>query len=84
VLFRLAGLAVEPRYLELVQAAVGPMQELLLQYPLGFAQWLIALDCMLAHPHDIAIVGGVDCVNSACQAPVTDPQAPATRLKGEP
>jgi uncharacterized protein YyaL (SSP411 family) len=39
VLQRLAGLAVEPRYLELALAALGPMQEMLARYPLGFA-WL--------------------------------------------
>ena len=44
VLSRLAELAVEPRYLELAQGALGPMQEMLARYPLGFAQWLIALD----------------------------------------
>jgi uncharacterized protein YyaL (SSP411 family) len=57
VLLRLAGLAVEPRYAELAQAALGPMQPLLAKYPLGFAQWLIALDYALSHPREIAIVG---------------------------
>ncbi len=65
VLLRLAGLAVEPRYAELAEAALGPMQPLLAQYPLGFAQWLIALDYALSHPREIAIVG--------------DPQASDTR-----
>jgi len=65
VLLRLAGLAVEPRYAELAQAALGPMQPLLAKYPLGFAQWLIALDYALSHPREIAIVG--------------DPQASDTR-----
>jgi uncharacterized protein YyaL (SSP411 family) len=57
---RLAGLAVEPRYLELARAALGPMQEMLARYPLGFAQWLSALDYMLSHPREIAIVGAPD------------------------
>jgi uncharacterized protein YyaL (SSP411 family) len=57
VLLRLAGLAVEPRYAELAQAALGPMQPLLARYPLGFAQWLIALDYTLSHPREVAIVG---------------------------
>jgi uncharacterized protein YyaL (SSP411 family) len=57
VLSRLAGLAVEPRYAELVQAMLGQMQPLMAQYPLGFAQWLIALDYLLSHPREIAIVG---------------------------
>jgi uncharacterized protein YyaL (SSP411 family) len=57
VLQRLAGLVVEPSYLELAHAALGTMQPTLAQYPLGFAQWLIALDYALAHPREIAIVG---------------------------
>jgi uncharacterized protein YyaL (SSP411 family) len=57
VLAHLAGLAVEPRYLELAQEMLGPMQEMLAQYPLGFAQWLIALDYVLAHPREVSIVG---------------------------
>jgi uncharacterized protein YyaL (SSP411 family) len=57
VLLRLAGLAVEPRYLELAQGALEPMQPLLARHPLGFGQWLIALDYALAHPREIAIVG---------------------------
>jgi uncharacterized protein YyaL (SSP411 family) len=56
-LSRLAGLAVEPRYLELARAMLNPMQPMLARYPLGFAQWLIALDYALAHPREIAIVG---------------------------
>ncbi len=59
-LLRLAGLAVEPRYAELVQRSLCPMQPLLAQYTLGFAQWLIALDYALAHPREIAIVGEPD------------------------
>jgi uncharacterized protein YyaL (SSP411 family) len=57
VLSRLAGLAVEPRYLELAQGMLAPMQEMLARYPLGFAQWLIALDYVLAHPWEVSIVG---------------------------
>ena len=36
------------------------MQPLLTKYPLGFGQWLIALDYSLANPYDIAIVGAVN------------------------
>ncbi|MBE9508595.1 MAG: thioredoxin domain-containing protein, partial [Chloroflexi bacterium] len=57
VLQRLAGLAVEPRYAELAQRSLGPMQPLLARHPLGFGQWLIALDYALAHSREIAIVG---------------------------
>ena len=64
VLLRLAGLAVEPRYLELAQAALGPMQPLLARHPLGFGQWLIALDYALAHPREVAIVGEADATDT--------------------
>jgi len=64
VLLRLAGLAGEPRYAELAQAALGPMQPLLARYPLGFAQWLIALDYALAHPREIAIVGAPEAADT--------------------
>jgi hypothetical protein len=57
VLLRLAGLAVEPRHTELAQRSLSQMGSLLGQYPLGFAQWLIALDYALSHPREIAIVG---------------------------
>jgi uncharacterized protein YyaL (SSP411 family) len=60
VLPRLAGLAVEPLYLELTRAALSPMQEMLARHPLGFAQWLIAQDYVLAHPREVAIVGDPD------------------------
>jgi len=57
VLLRLAGLAVEPGYLELANQALSSVQPALSRYPLGFGQWLVALDYALAHPRDIAIVG---------------------------
>ena len=64
VLQRLAGLATEPGCLELARAALGPMQEMLAQYPLGFAQWLIAQDYALAHPREVAIVGDVEAADT--------------------
>jgi uncharacterized protein YyaL (SSP411 family) len=131
VLLRLAGLAVEPRYAELAQRSLSQMQPLLAKYPLGFAQWLIALDYALSHPREIAIVGDPEaaetralldvcttgyrphqivalgapdteasavpllqdrsqvegratayvCVDFACRAPVTDPEALRALLK---
>ncbi|HIQ02525.1 MAG TPA: thioredoxin domain-containing protein [Anaerolineales bacterium] len=57
VLTRLAGLAVEMDYAERARVALGPMQPLLARYPLGFGQWLSALDQALAPPREIAIVG---------------------------
>ncbi len=56
-LLRLAGLAVEPRYAELARRSLVQVQPLLAQYPLGFGQWLIALDYALSRPREIAIVG---------------------------
>jgi uncharacterized protein YyaL (SSP411 family) len=64
VLLRLAGLAVEPHYAELAHRSLGPMQPLLAKYPLGFAQWLIALDYALSHPREIAIVGAPDAADT--------------------
>jgi uncharacterized protein YyaL (SSP411 family) len=56
---RLAGLAAEPRYAEIARRSLGAVQPLLARYPLGFAQWLVALSYALAHPREIAIVGNV-------------------------
>ncbi|MDH4135639.1 MAG: thioredoxin domain-containing protein [Anaerolineae bacterium] len=64
VLLRLAGLAVEPRYVELAHRSLGAMQPLLAQYPLGFAQWLIALDYALSHPREVAIVGASEATDT--------------------
>jgi hypothetical protein len=52
--------AAESRYIELALAALGPMREMLARYPQGFAQWLIALGCALAHPREVSIVGDVE------------------------
>jgi len=64
VLLRLAGLAVEPHYAELARASLAPMQQMLAQHPLGFGQWLIALDYALAHPREIAIVGDAEAADT--------------------
>jgi uncharacterized protein len=57
VLLRLAGLAAQPRYMELAQKSIGQVESLLAQHPLAFGQWLIALEHALSHPREIAIVG---------------------------
>ena len=41
-------------------AALEPMQEMLARHPLGFAQWLTALDYMLSNPREIVIVDNLD------------------------
>jgi uncharacterized protein YyaL (SSP411 family) len=57
VLSRLAGLDLEPRYGEIVRRSLHTIGSLLARHPLGFAQWLVALDYALARPREIAIVG---------------------------
>jgi uncharacterized protein YyaL (SSP411 family) len=57
VLLRLAGLAVDPRYMELAQDSLGQMETMLARHPLAFGQWLIALEHALSHPCEVAIVG---------------------------
>ena len=64
VLARLVGLAVEPRYLELVRGMLAPMQEMRARYPLGFAQWLIAQDDALVHPREVSIVGDAEAADT--------------------
>jgi hypothetical protein len=59
-LLKLAGLANEPRYVELAHASLSHMQPLVVQYPLGFGQWLQALPHALSQPREIAIVGDPD------------------------
>jgi len=65
VLLKLGGLAVDPRFTELAREALAPIQAMMAQYPLGFAQWLQALSYDLARPREIAVVG--------------DPEAAATQ-----
>jgi uncharacterized protein YyaL (SSP411 family) len=60
VLQRLSGLAVEPHYAEIARHSLATMQNLLAQYPLGFGQWLVALDYALACPCEVAIVGDIE------------------------
>jgi uncharacterized protein YyaL (SSP411 family) len=56
-LLRLAGLAVEPRYVDLVHRMLGQLQSMMAQHPLGFGQWLQALSYTLSSPREIALVG---------------------------
>jgi uncharacterized protein YyaL (SSP411 family) len=57
VLLKLGGLAVETRYTELARGALAPMQSMMAQYPLGFAQWLQALSYTLSCPREVALIG---------------------------
>ncbi len=56
-LLELAQLSHEPRYAELAHASLRAVQPLLARYPLGFGQWLNALDAALASGVAITIVG---------------------------
>ena len=57
VLLKLGGLAVEPHFTEWARKTLAPIQAMMAQYPLGFAQWLQALSYDLASPREIALVG---------------------------
>jgi uncharacterized protein YyaL (SSP411 family) len=59
-LLKLAGLAAAPRYVEIAREALAGVQGFLERYPLGFGQWLVALDYALSRPFEIAIVGPLD------------------------
>ena len=56
-LLRLSQLSVEPRYAEIARRSLRQVQQLLARYPLGFGQWLTALNYALAETREIAIVG---------------------------
>jgi uncharacterized protein YyaL (SSP411 family) len=60
VLLKLSGLAVAPRYAELARRNLGALQDYLARAPLGFGQWLVALEYALSRPFEIAIVGPPD------------------------
>jgi hypothetical protein len=57
VLLKLAAFTGEDRYYRHAEALLGALQPALIQSPLGFAQWLAALDFALSSPQEIAIVG---------------------------
>jgi uncharacterized protein YyaL (SSP411 family) len=56
VLLKLGAFTGEDRYYRHVEAPLGALQSALIQSPLGFAQWLIALDFAVSNPREIAIV----------------------------
>ncbi|NTU62169.1 MAG: thioredoxin domain-containing protein [Chloroflexi bacterium] len=57
VLLKLAAFTADELYYRHAEALLGALQPALIQSPLGFAQWLIALDFALGNPKEIAIVG---------------------------
>ncbi|HTP09625.1 MAG TPA: thioredoxin domain-containing protein, partial [Anaerolineae bacterium] len=57
ILLKLAAFTGEARYYQQAEALLGTLQSALIQSPLGFAQWLSALDFALSNPKEIAIVG---------------------------
>ncbi len=57
VLLKLAAFTGEDRYYHHAESLLGALQPALTQSPLGFAQWLIALDFALSSPKEIALVG---------------------------
>ncbi|MFO7743601.1 MAG: thioredoxin domain-containing protein [Anaerolineae bacterium] len=56
-LLRLTQLSLETRYADIAHRSLRQVQQLLAQYPLGFGQWLTALNYALADIREIAIVG---------------------------
>jgi uncharacterized protein len=56
-LLKLAAFTGEDRYYGQAEALLGILQAALIQSPLGFAQWLTALDFALSNPKEIALVG---------------------------
>ena len=57
VLFKLAAYTGDARYTTAAERALRGVQRALAAAPLGFAQWLCALDFALEQPKEIAIIG---------------------------
>jgi hypothetical protein len=57
VLLELAHFGADPRYADLARASLRSVQTMLARYPLGFGQWLVALDAALARHRDVAVAG---------------------------
>jgi len=58
-LLRLSQLAVEPKYEKVGRHSLRQVQEMMGRIPLGFGQWLTALEYALAETREIAILGAV-------------------------
>jgi uncharacterized protein YyaL (SSP411 family) len=57
VLIRMAHLTGVGSYSDFAEKAISQVQTMMAQAPLGFAQWLAALDLIMAPPQEVAIVG---------------------------
>jgi uncharacterized protein YyaL (SSP411 family) len=57
ILLKLAALTGDQRYADAAERALKTVQRALTGAPIGFAQWLSALDFALSQPKEIAIVG---------------------------
>ena len=60
VLLKLSDLAMVHRYAEVAHENLAAGQDYLVRAPLGFGQWLVALDYALSRPFEIAVVGSPD------------------------
>jgi uncharacterized protein len=60
VLLKLARLNEEREYEKVAQESLAAMAPLMGQYPLGFGQWLVALDAALAVPEEVAVIGDLN------------------------
>jgi uncharacterized protein len=60
VLLKLSDLSMTHRYAEVAHKNLGGVQDYMARAPLGFGQWLVALDYALSRPFEIAIVGSPD------------------------
>jgi uncharacterized protein YyaL (SSP411 family) len=56
-LLKLAGFTNDLRTVDIAHQALAKMQPMMIQYPLGFGQWLQALAYALSKPREVAIVG---------------------------
>ena len=66
VLVKLAAYTGDDRYAAAAEAALRAMAETAATMPLGFAQWLVALDLFLAPPVAVAIVGETKVMDDRC------------------
>jgi len=60
VLLKLGRLADNREFEQVAARVLRSVRELMLQHPLGFSNWLCALDLYLSEPRQIAIIGSID------------------------